>query len=296
MRDLRSKIAAATLSVGGIFAAHSCSKGEESPLVRETLPAHHDPLKRCEWNFESCLNFVLEREGGRSTNQHDRGNKSGGVTQNGVTQKTYDIYRSAHDLDTQSVAQITPAEIRGVYKELFWDAIKCDKIPDPEMKLLLFDAAVNHGTGGAVRLLQRAIGGLKTDGDLGPKTEIALARVTDYELLKSRFIEERLALYQRIAAKDPSQGRFLNGWETRVSAIREAIADSAPAAGIDTAEPPLPQAPITSYTVQKNDSLWVIAQRELGNPNRWTEIADLNGLDPKKPVIAPGQTIMLPHR
>lgn len=296
MHDLRSKIAAAALSVGGVFAAHSCSKGEESPLVRETLPAHHNPLNRSEWNFDSCLTFVLEREGGRATNRHDRGNKNGGITQNGVTQETYDIYRTAHGLKTQSVERITPAEIRGVYKELFWDGVKCDKIPDPEMKLILFDAAVNHGTGGAVRLLQRAIGGLKTDGDLGPNTEAALERVADYELLKSRFIEERLALYQRIAERDPAQGRFLNGWRNRISDICEAIADSPPAAEIGTTEPTLAKVPIASYTVKENDSLWSIAQRELGNPNRWSEIAALNGLDPKRPTIASGQTILLPHR
>jgi len=296
MHDLRNKIAAVALSVGGVFAAHACTKEEESPLARETLTAHNDPITTHDWNFDSCLSFVLDREGGRSTNQNDRGNKNGGITQNGVTQETYDIYRKAHDLGSRSVDRISESEIRGVYKELFWDVAKCDKLRDPELKLLLFDASVNHGTGGAVKLLQRAIGGLKVDGDFGPTTEAALNRVGDYELLKSRFIEERLALYQRIARNDPSQRQFLNGWKNRIEEIKEAIATPAPAASIAPEQIKLPKAPVSSYTVREKDSLWSIAKRELGDPNRWKELATLNGLDLKSPDINPGQKLIMPTR
>lgn len=296
MRDLRNKIAAVALSVGGVFAAHACTKEEESPLAREALTAHNDPMKTRAWNFDSCLSFLLGREGDRSTNRDDRGNKNGGITQNGVTQETYDIYRKAHDLGTRSVARISESEIRGVYKELFWDAVKCDTLRDPELKLLLFDASVNHGTGGAVKLLQRAIGGIQADGDFGPITEAALNRVGDFELLKSRFIEERLALYERLARNDPSQRQFLNGWKNRVHAIQEAISTPAPSTTASPERMTLPKAPVSSYTVKEKDSLWGIAKRELGDPNRWTEIATLNGLDPKKPALAPGQTLLIPHR
>jgi LysM domain len=48
-----------------------------------------------------------------------------------------------------------------------------------------------------------------------------------------------------------------------------------------------------TYTVVKGDVLSRIAQRELGNANRWKEIADLNGIrDPNK--ISPGQILKLP--
>ncbi len=54
-------------------------------------------------------------------------------------------------------------------------------------------------------------------------------------------------------------------------------------------------APVTqaTYTIQKNDTLWKIAERHYGNGQRWTDIAAANpGVNPKK--LAVGQTITLP--
>lgn len=47
------------------------------------------------------------------------------------------------------------------------------------------------------------------------------------------------------------------------------------------------------YTVKPGDSLWGIAQRELGNGDRYKEITEINGLDPDK-YIYPGQKLKLP--
>lgn len=49
----------------------------------------------------------------------------------------------------------------------------------------------------------------------------------------------------------------------------------------------------TTYTVKKGDSLWRIAQKQLGKGNRYKEIAALNGLsDPNK--IRVGQILKIP--
>ena len=48
-----------------------------------------------------------------------------------------------------------------------------------------------------------------------------------------------------------------------------------------------------SYTVRKGDTLYAIAQRELGNRSRWKEIAALNG---GSESLAPGTTLKLPAR
>lgn len=47
------------------------------------------------------------------------------------------------------------------------------------------------------------------------------------------------------------------------------------------------------YTVQVGDSLWAIAQRELGNGSRWQEISKLNGLT--STTIRVGQKLKLPE-
>lgn len=50
-----------------------------------------------------------------------------------------------------------------------------------------------------------------------------------------------------------------------------------------------------TYTVQKGDTLWSIAQRMLGDGQRWREIQDLNpGLEPAKLKV--GAVIVLPAR
>ena len=49
-----------------------------------------------------------------------------------------------------------------------------------------------------------------------------------------------------------------------------------------------------TYTVRPGDSLWGIAERELGDGFRYEELRQLNGLDGY--VIHPGQTLKLPGR
>ena len=46
------------------------------------------------------------------------------------------------------------------------------------------------------------------------------------------------------------------------------------------------------YTVKTGDTLWDIAQNELGNGARYREIMELNGL--KNEIIYPGQVLKLP--
>ncbi len=47
------------------------------------------------------------------------------------------------------------------------------------------------------------------------------------------------------------------------------------------------------HTVVKNESLWVIAEKYLGNGARYKEIKTLNGL--KSDVIRPGQILKIPE-
>jgi len=57
---------------------------------------------------------------------------------------------------------------------------------------------------------------------------------------------------------------------------------------------PAPQAAMSSsYTIQKGDTLWKIAEAQYGNGQRWQDIAAANpGINPKK--LAVGQTLTLP--
>lgn len=48
-----------------------------------------------------------------------------------------------------------------------------------------------------------------------------------------------------------------------------------------------------TYTVKKGDCLWTIAATQLGNPYKWTVIADLNGISRSNPIIYPNQVLKL---
>jgi nucleoid-associated protein YgaU len=65
-----------------------------------------------------------------------------------------------------------------------------------------------------------------------------------------------------------------------------------------TAEPsrPNPTPKATTHQVVSGDSLWKIAQRELGNGDRWREIYEKNKsvIGPNPNLIKPGQKLVLP--
>jgi nucleoid-associated protein YgaU len=64
---------------------------------------------------------------------------------------------------------------------------------------------------------------------------------------------------------------------------------------MESPAPPPPSYTSNTYTVQKGDTLWSIAQRHLGNGKRWREIVELNpGLEPSK--LRVGQVIILPAK
>ena len=76
--------------------------------------------------------------------------------------------------------------------------------------------------------------------------------------------------------------------------------DTAPSPGPDP--PPASTAPPAVYVVQRGDTLWGIAERELGDPLRWSEIFALNEGRPQPDGTAltdphwidPGWTLLLP--
>lgn len=61
-----------------------------------------------------------------------------------------------------------------------------------------------------------------------------------------------------------------------------------------TVQPRVSNAQTRNYTVKRGDSLWLIAWKVLGDPNRWNEIAELNPQLENPRVIYPGMRLALP--
>ena len=98
-----------------------------------------------------------------------------------------------------------------IYKTGFWDRIQGDKLHDA-VAFQLFDAAVNHGIGNAVRMMQRALG-VADDGIVGNVTLSALQAINPGDFVL-KFNAQRLNFYTSLS----TFGTFGKGWVRRIAA------------------------------------------------------------------------------
>lgn len=162
--------------------------------------------------FDYAVAFILEREGGYVDDPSDRG----GATNYGITQATYDRYRARNQFAPQPVRDMPQSEARLIYLAEYWFAVSADKHPEP-LDLVMFDAAVQHGVGAAIRMLQQVVG-VPVDGICGPLT---LNAAQTY--LSSAVLRHRREYYAEIIAGDATQRRFERGWDNRLLALTRAI-------------------------------------------------------------------------
>lgn len=151
------------------------------------------------FDFDSSLAFVLRAEGGFSNVPGDHG----GPTQSGVTQATYSAWLAAHGMHDAPVAGISPEYVEAVYLENYWKAGACDRLPSP-LNLVHFDSVVQHVPAAWRPMLLSAT----AFPGAAPEQEA-------FALLCLRH-----NLYNRIAAKDATQGKFLKGWLNRLAHLR----------------------------------------------------------------------------
>ena len=169
-------------------------------------------------SFDESLAFALRWEGGYVNHPHDRG----GATNKGVTQRTYDEWRTRKGYDTRSVRGLDDGEARQIYHEQYWKPTRCAALDAP-MDLILFDSAIQHGAGRAIRWLQELVG-VPVDGHFGPRT---MAACDDYEAnhgtiaLAAAFLSRREQFYADIIDNNPSQKAFERGWANRMKALRQ---------------------------------------------------------------------------
>ena len=164
-------------------------------------------------NFPRALARVLVYEGGVSDNPKD----PGGLTNKGVTQRTYNNWRSRKGLVSGSVRDMTDTEMQAIYREDYWDRVQGDQLP-PGVDFCIFDAAVNSGVGSAATWAQGVVG-LPPDGDLGPKTLTAIQAQDDVAFIQD-YCARRLGTLER----NPNWSEFGNGWHARIANV-EKIAD-----------------------------------------------------------------------
>jgi lysozyme family protein len=166
-------------------------------------------------DFDTALKYTLRFEGGLVNDPVD----SGGLTNRGVTQKTYNEYHTMTGQPMRSVAHISEAEAEQVYYTLFWHGYKCNEIPYP-LNIAVFDFCVNAGANG-IKVLQKLVG-VKADGVIGAQTLKAIFS-KDITKLTSDYLDKRKSYYMGLVLRRPSQVRFIKGWSNRVASLRDLI-------------------------------------------------------------------------
>lgn len=121
--------------------------------------------------FLAAVAVVLEEEGGYTPGLPD---DPGGETNFGISKRSY---------PNLNIFTLTKAQAIEIYRRDFWDAINLSAIPQ-KVALVVFDSAVNQGTGTAARILQAALG-VAQDGVVGPATAKAAWGTAPTPLMQS---------------------------------------------------------------------------------------------------------------
>ncbi|WP_048716015.1 glycoside hydrolase family 108 protein [Cardiobacterium hominis] len=160
-------------------------------------------------NFEQAYRWILQHEGGYVNHPED----PGGATNKGVTQRTYDAYRTGLGMPRQDVRDIGNPEVRAIYENQYAIPIRFDSLP-AGLDYAMFDFAVNSGPARAAQFLQRLVG-VRADGIIGAQT-LAKVQAADAQNLIARLCDARLK-YMRSLKTWKTFGR---GWQRRMEQVR----------------------------------------------------------------------------
>lgn len=160
-------------------------------------------------SFDEALQVVLAHEGGYVNDPAD----PGGETNYGITVGT------ARDHGYRGSMRSIPLDVVAqIYRAGYWDRCGCDSLP-AEIRLPLFDGAVNSGPMRSIQWLQMALG-VADDGILGPVTLAAAQAHPDPSALAARIMGHRLDFLSRLR----HWGRFGRGWARRVASTLRVLA------------------------------------------------------------------------
>ncbi len=137
--------------------------------------------------FEKCVAFVLEREGGYVKNPKD----PGGETKYGISKRAYPFLTIKH---------LTVDQAKRIYYTDYW--LRGAQSLEWPLNLCFFDCAVNQGT---------------------KKAREFLAIVNSTKSDWRKYLELRREHYRFIVKSKPSQKVFEKGWMNRISELEDFI-------------------------------------------------------------------------
>jgi len=152
-------------------------------------------------NFNKAITLVLQHEGGFVDDPSD----AGGATNFGICQ------RDNPNLDIPNLTKIDAIQY---YYVNWWQKYNFEQIIDDDLASYWFDHAVNVGIVPITRIIQKIVGGVEIDGEIGPNTIGAVN--LHYQVSMLPKIQDALwNHYEQIIAVHPEDVKFKNGWNSR---------------------------------------------------------------------------------
>ena len=165
--------------------------------LKSDLYYHDDGFRFYETGFDKSFERLIDHEGGYVNHPND----PGGETKWGISKRSYP------HLD---IANLTREDAKEIYRRDFWVAGHMHKF-HPAVAFQVFDAAVNHGIGNAIRILQRALD-VADDGHIGPITMKAAEKIGVNDQLL-RFVAYRIKFWTKLS----TWNSFGRGWANRAA-------------------------------------------------------------------------------
>ena len=159
-------------------------------------------------NFPTCCDITLKHEGGFVNHPSD----PGGRTMRGVTQRTYDSWRSRKGLKVRDVKLISDSELKQIYARDYWHPVGGEILP-AGVDLATYDFGVNSGPSRAVKYLQRVVGA-RVDGRVGAETFGKVIKLEPVKVVRA-LCKARLSFVQGLR----TWGVFGKGWARRIGDI-----------------------------------------------------------------------------
>ncbi len=183
---------------------------EEKNLTRSNTSA----------GFDTAVKLVLGLEGGFS--EYNPVTKDP-RTNRGITQPEFDEFRRKNNLESKDVKDITVEEAIEIYKKEYWDKIQGDKLyaQNPKVAIMIFDAAVNNGLGGANGIVKSVI---STDGNRFDDLMIDdIIEADQSQELFSSLVQKRKQKYKDVVRKNSDKSIYSEGWENRLTNLENKL-------------------------------------------------------------------------
>jgi lysozyme family protein len=182
--------------------------------------------------YKIAFDMVIENEGIYDNDKDD----SGGETVYGISRKNFPDWDGWHIVDglkkgLSDKKSITDKihnsdiikNVESFYFEHFWIKAMCAEI-NPKIAIFHFDTAINMGIKTANKLLQRSLGfnGSDIDGIIGKKT-LSTLKLSEANNVLTRYKLNRKMRYVDIVEKNPTQQKFLKGWNNRLDSVMAVV-------------------------------------------------------------------------